>query len=145
MLGVVLAVVASASWGASAVVARLGLLNMHPVAATWLSLITGCVLLAPIVILQHSEDIAGLGWSSYAWFAFMGFLNFPLGRLLNYTSVRLAGVTRATPILAIAPLFSVTIAIIFLGEQATGWLLAGTAAIVAGVVLIVTDTSKTSS
>ena len=145
MLGVILAIIASASWGASAVVARLGLLNMHPVAATWLSLITGCILLSPIVFFQYSGDITNLDWSSYAWFALMGFLNFPLGRLLNYTSVRLAGVTRATPILAIAPLFSVTIAIIFLGEQATGWLLAGTAAIVAGVILIVTDTSKTSS
>ena len=145
MLGVILAIIASASWGASAVVARLGLLIMYAVAATWLSLITGCILLTPIVCFQYSGDIAHLDWSSYAWFALMGFLNFPLGRLLNYTSVRLAGVTRATPILAIAPLFSVTIAIIFLGEQATGWLLAGTAAIVAGVILIVTDTSKTSS
>ena len=145
MLGIILAIVASASWGASAVVARLGLLDMHPVAATWLSLITGCILLTPIVLFQYSGDIANLNWSSYAWCALMGFLNFPLGRLLNYTSVRMAGVTRATPILAIAPLFSVTIAIIFLGEQATGWLLAGTAAIVAGVILIVTDTSKTSS
>jgi drug/metabolite transporter (DMT)-like permease len=144
MLGVILAIVASASWGASAVVARLGLLNMHPVAATWLSLITGCILLGPVVVFQYSAEIADLNWASYAWFAFMGFLNFPLGRLLNYTSVRLAGVTRATPILAIAPLFSVTIAIIFLGEQATIWLLVGTTAIVAGVVLIVTDPSKSS-
>ena len=52
MLGVILAIIASASWGASAVVARLGLLNMHPVAATWLSLITGCILLTPIVCFQ---------------------------------------------------------------------------------------------
>ena len=71
MLGIILAIVASASWGASAVVARLGLLDMHPVAATWLSLITGCILLTPIVLFQYSGDIANLNWSSYSWFSLM--------------------------------------------------------------------------
>ena len=45
-----------------------------------------------------------------------GVLSFPLGRLLNFTGVRMAGVGRASPIVGASPLFAGALAVAFAGE-----------------------------
>ena len=76
---------------------------------------------------------------AFLWFALSGLFNFALGRLFNTFSIQLAGVARATPLFSTAPLFATILAILFLGESVTPWLLLGTVTIVGGIVLITSE------
>ena len=76
---------------------------------------------------------------AFAWFALLGLINFPLGRFFNFTGVHLAGVSRTAPVLAGAPLVAMTLGITLGGETLTPLIALGTAAIVGGVVLIVSE------
>ena len=64
------------------------------------------------------------------------------GRLLFYFSVRRIGVSRASVLVAVTPLFSILIAVAFMGERPSVVLLAGAALIVAGIMNVVTDRSR---
>ena len=139
MLGILLAGLAAASWGAAAIFARLGLQYMRPTTGTLFSLFAGFLLLSAIALPLHWDDILLLPAIAFLWLFLLGLLNFPLGRLLNYSAVRLAGVARATPVLSIAPLFAIALAVLFTGEELTPLLFAGTLAIVAGIALIVSE------
>ena len=105
---------------------------------TLISLIVGVSLLSVPVLLFHINDVLALSTNAFFWFFLVGFLNFPLGRLLNYNSINLAGVARAMPILSTGPLFAVALAVLLTGEQLTLPLFVGTASIVIGIILIVT-------
>ena len=65
----------------------------------------------------------------------MGFLNFPLGRMFNYTSVTLVGVSKASTVVATSPLFATILAVIILGERVSPITLLGTVAVIGGLAL----------
>ncbi|MFH1462308.1 MAG: DMT family transporter [bacterium] len=73
---------------------------------------------------------------SLLWFLLAGLFGPSLGRALNFTSLQRIGVARTIPIVGAAPLFSVLIAIVFLGEEFSWIVLAGTAVIVFGIYLL---------
>jgi drug/metabolite transporter (DMT)-like permease len=60
----------------------------------------------------------------------------PVIRLFTYAGIHHMGASRGTTVRGSHPLFSVTIAILFLGESANLWILLGTVMIVSGVTLI---------
>lgn len=140
MLGIVLSLLAALAWGAGAIFVRLGMVNMRPTVGTLITLMASLLCLLPIVLIVQGGavlTVAALPTATLTAMALSGVLNFGIGRLLNYNAVKLAGVAKATPILAIAPLFSVLLAVLFLGEHVTGMLLLGIVSIVAGTVLVV--------
>ena len=139
MLGILFAGLAAVSWGAGAIFARLGLQYMRVTTGTLLSLIVGIVVLSVPVLLFYRDNVLALPAIAFLWFLAVGVLNFPIGRLLNYNSINLAGVARAMPILSTGPLFAVALAVLFTGEHLTLPLLIGTVAIVTGIVLIVSQ------
>ena len=139
MLGVTFALLAATSWGFSAILVRLGVQSLRPTTGTWMSLIPGIILIMALAAIFNWDNIASLAAIAFFWFALSGLFNFALGRLLNATSIQLAGVARATPLFSTAPLFATILAIIFLGESITVWLLLGTLTIVAGIALITSD------
>ena len=65
----------------------------------------------------------------------MGLFNFPVGRMFNYMSVRLAGVSKASTVVATSPLFATGLAVVILGESVNAVTLAGTALIIGGLAL----------
>ena len=140
MVGVLLAGLAAASWGAGAIFVRLGMASIRPTTGTLITLVASLAFLLPLVALTQREAlmaIPALPWITLAAMALSGFFNFGLGRLLNYNGVKLAGIAKASPILAISPLFSVLLAVLFLGEGLTLLMLLGTVSIVAGTILVV--------
>ncbi|MSQ40802.1 MAG: EamA family transporter [Dehalococcoidia bacterium] len=139
MVGILLAALAAACWGASTVFTRLGLQHMRPTTGTLLSLIVGLLVVALPVLVFYRDEVLGLSAVVLLWFLVVGILNFPLGRLLNFTAVQWTGVTRSTPIIAISPVFAIALAVLFAGEQVTPLLLMGGLTTVAGIVLIVTQ------
>ena len=87
----------------------------------------------------HSSEIFALPGAAFLWFLFAGVVSFALARLLNYTGVHFAGVSRATPIIGTTPLFATILAVSVGGETANAPILLGTGLIVAGLVMILTQ------
>ena len=138
VLGVLLATAAALSWAAGAVFVRVSLQHMRSTTGTLISLIVGWIMVTTLALLFFRDALFSLPAVAFVWFLVAGAVNFPMGRFFNFNAVRLAGVARATPILSISPLFAAAIAITFLGETLTLPIALGTAAIVTGVLLIVT-------
>jgi drug/metabolite transporter (DMT)-like permease len=92
-----------------------------------------------LALVFNLGDITTLTAIAFVWFALSGLFNFALGRLLNAVSIQMAGVARAAPLFSAAPLFATILAVIFLNESITVWLLLGTLAIVGGVAIITSE------
>ena len=139
MVGVVLGLSAAVGFGSGAVFARLGLRHMRSTTGTLASLIVGTVITMAISFALYSEEILGLSGVAFLWFLLAGSINFPLGRLLNYTGVSLAGVSKATPIVGASPMFATIMAVTLGGESVNLPILLGTACIVGGIALILSQ------
>jgi transporter family protein len=139
MAGVALALTAALAWAVGAVVIRLAMEHLKPTTGTVISLFSGLTLSMSLAIALHSSAIAGISVGLVLAFALYGAINFPLGRFFNFSSIRLLGVSRATPIFSAAPLISMALAVLLLGEQLTVPIALGGLAVVVGVILIVSD------
>ncbi|MDP6102520.1 MAG: DMT family transporter [Dehalococcoidia bacterium] len=139
MLGVAFGLMAATCWGFSAILVRLGLQHLRPTTGTWTSLVPGGILVMSLAVVFNLDDITTLAAIAFFWFALGGLFAFALGRFLNAVSIQKAGVARATPLFSTAPLFATILAIIFLGETITLWLLLGTVTIVTGIILITSE------
>ena len=138
-LGIILALVASLEWGVGSIFARLGMRHVSSTTATFLSLIAGFVVTLTFALIMDAPAFLALSAGTVLAFALLGFLQFGLGRLLNYTSISLIGVGRATAIGGSAPIFASVLAVLFLGEKLTIPLALGILAVVSGVALIATE------
>ena len=118
------------------VMTRLGLSYIRPVPGAWITLVSGCVATLSLALFTSLDEILATTKEALLWIAVIGFLNFCLGRMLNITSVRHVGATRASPIFALSPVFASFFAVFILHEQVAPLVLVGTALIVAGVILI---------
>ena len=139
MLGVILGLSAALGFGSSAVFARLGMQHMRSTTATLISLIAGTGITMTIAFILHSEEIFALSGIAFAWFLLSGAISFQLGRLLNFTSVSLAGVSKASPIVGSSPLFAIILAITIGGETINLPILTGALCIVGGLTLILSQ------
>lgn len=136
MLGVVFTLISAIGFGAAAVFAKLATRYVHSSTTTFFSVLVGAFVSFAIVIVFQFDAILTLTVVAFAWFTFSAFVNFILGRYLNYTSVDLIGVTKATPIVASSPFFAAILAITIGGESMNIPLALGTLSIVAGLIII---------
>ncbi|MBX7111631.1 MAG: DMT family transporter [Dehalococcoidia bacterium] len=141
MFAIVLALVAAACWGLSAVLVRTGLRYLTPTVGTLISLVSALALTAVLVVALQLPELLDVSLQAVAMFALIGILNFPMGRFLNYLAMSHLGVGRSTPLLASAPLFAVLGAVVFTGEELHLATVAGIGLIIGG--LYVTLTAKT--
>ena len=137
MLGAALALSAALGFGASAVFARVGMQYIRPTTGTFISLLVGIAITLTLALVFHFDDILTLGGIAFAWFLVSGTLNFPLGRLLNFTSVSKLSVSRSAPIVGASPFFAAILGVTIGGESMNLLIFAGTTAIVCGIALIV--------
>jgi len=137
MLAVVFALFAAVSWAFSAVSVRVALRYMPATTGTFLSLISGLVLMVLVVVIFQRDRLDELTLAATGTFAAVGFFNFILGRYLNFLSISHLGVARATPLTASTPLFAAILAVVFLGEGLNALTVAGTALVLAGMYLVV--------
>ena len=135
MTGIVLSLLAAMGFGATAVFAKLGLQGMPTRYGTLISLAVSATAAMAIAAAMHPGEIVGLGAVSLGWLFLVGLFNFPVGRMFNYMSVRLAGVSKASTVVATSPLFATGLAVVILGESVNAVTLAGTASIISGLAL----------
>ena len=137
MLGAAMALTAAMGFGAAAVFARIGLQYMRPTTGAFVSLLIGIAITLTLALVFHFDDILALGGIAFLWFLITGTLNFPLGRLLNFTSVNKIGVSRSAPIIGAAPLFSGILGVTVGGESMNIFIFTGTLVIIGGIAMIV--------
>ena len=132
-----MALTAAMGFGAAAVFARIGLQYMRPTTGAFVSLLIGIAITLTLALVFHFDDILALSGIAFVWFLITGTLNFPLGRLLNFTSVNKIGVSRSAPIIGAAPLFSGILGVTLGGESMNIFIFTGTMVIIGGIALIV--------
>ena len=137
MLGAAMALTAAMGFGAAAVFARIGLQYMRPTTGAFVSLLIGIAITLTLAMVFHFDDILALSGIAFVWFLITGTLNFPLGRLLNFTSVSKIGVSRSAPIIGAAPLFSGILGVTLGGESMNLFIFTGTLVIIGGIAMIV--------
>ena len=139
MLGVIFGLTAALGFGATSVFARLGLEHMRPTSGTLASLVVGTTITMSLAFALHWDEIFALSAAAFLWFLLSGATNFPMGRLLNFTGVGLAGVSRASPVVGSSPLFATILAITVGGETVTLLVLLGTISIIGGLAMILSQ------
>jgi drug/metabolite transporter (DMT)-like permease len=129
-----LALLASAFLGTAVVIANVGLRYLDPARGALVSIPTTTLLFWLLALFLFR----GEGWNAaaFAIFAVVGLIFPALVTFLNFESNRLTGPTVAGTVSSTTPLFAVLGAILFLGEPLAPAALAGTAAIVLGVVAL---------
>ncbi len=135
MTGIVFSLLAASGFAATAVFARTALQRMSTPYGTLLSLFVSTVAAMIIAAVLHPDELLGIGVVALGWLFLVGFLNFPLGRMFNYTSVRMVGVSKASTVVATSPLFATILAVIILGETVSPITLLGTVAVIGGLAL----------
>ena len=138
-LAILLGVVAGIAFGFVPFFARLGLLHVRTNTGVLTSMLAGLFVVGLFAVPLHIHDMFAISMTTLLWIAILGLANYRLGRFFNYTSVRLVGVARATPLLATAPLWAVLGAALFLGELPSVATMLGTVTVVGGVALIVSE------
>jgi drug/metabolite transporter (DMT)-like permease len=136
MPAVAFALGAAVSWAFSAISVRVALRYMPATTGTFLSLISGLVLMLLVVALFQRGRLDDLTLAATAIFAAVGFFNFILGRYLNFLSISHLGVGRATPLTAATPLFAAVLAVVFLGESLNALTVLGTGLVLGGIYLV---------
>ena len=139
MLGILLAIVAACCWGVGAVFVRLGLQHLKPSVGTLVSMVSSLILVGLLAVITDFDTVTSLTHRTLLWFGLIGVVNYGMGRQFNYLSIKYVGVAKATPIFASAPLFSMVLAVTFIGESINLPTLIGTFCIVGGLYLVVTS------
>lgn len=128
-----IALAGALSYAISGIAARRGLRYSTPITVTVVSLIIHATGLWTVLYLSGGVPRVSL-WA-VVLFVVTGTLQ-PVIRLFTYAGIFYLGASRGTTLRSSHPLFSTTIAILFLGESADWWVLLGTVAIVSGIILI---------
>ncbi len=132
--GALYALAGAFSTGVMSLLARKGQEYSNAVTGAFISLFVSVPLFWAWALFAWTADWLNL--KAIGLFLLAGFLGAGLGRTLLFFSIHRVGVTRTVPIIATTPLFTTTLAQLFLGEQPGPYGWAGTLLIVAGCVFL---------
>ena len=140
-MAVGLALISAVLFGGMSVGLRLGLNRRPDVALATLSTVVGAFAVSFVFAAAESPS---RGWhAGAAWpFLLAGILQPGVGQLLVTMAIREAGASRASVVFGVAPLVSVTIALVLLGEPLRWALIVGAVLIVAGGVELARERSR---
>ena len=142
LTGAFIALLVPLCFGTGMVVARVGLMHVPPNTGNFLSLVVGWVVIAAAAVVLFPDELMGVSLPTLAWLAMIGVVNFPVGRFLNFVSMKQLGVLRANPVLAAAPIVSAFEGVVFLGERINAAIGAGTLVAVVGMIVVVSGEMK---
>ncbi|HZD40703.1 MAG TPA: DMT family transporter [Terriglobales bacterium] len=128
-----IALAAALSYATSGIAAKRGLPYSTPITVTLVSVTVHAASLWTALLL--AGGIPEVSWWVLFLFALAGTLQ-PIIRLFTYAGIHYVGASRGTTLRSSHPLFSTTLAIVFLNEQVNLPIVVGTILIVAGITLI---------
>ena len=134
MIGSIIALLSAMASGISVISVRKhseasGIFNISLVIT-----VVGLMLLLPLAFVERRFDSVTL--AGFFLFALSGLLSPGLVRLFYYKGLKAIGASVNSSIFAVYPLYSSLLAVLFLGELATGWNMLGIVIIVLGVILV---------
>ena len=139
MIPVLMALVAAFAFATGSIFARLAGQRVPVLTGTGVSVLASLSLAAIPALILELPAIARISAAGFLWIALLALVNYPLARTLNYAAIGRIGAARSSPLFSSSPLWSTVLAVAFLGERPNGLIIGGTLAIVAGIVLIVTE------
>jgi uncharacterized membrane protein len=129
-----LALTAALFFGFASIFLKRGLAHIRPLPAAAASVTVTAVIAWTAA--ATTDRLDGLLTPLVLPFLAAGFLAPGLARLVLFIGYDRVGVSRATTLLSISPLFSISMAMVLLGERPSGLVLVGAGLIVAGGVLL---------
>ena len=139
MVAILLALTAAFGFACVGIFARLGSQGISARAGAAISIVPSFVVATIPALILHMPAYFEIPLVGILWIFLLAIINYPLARLFNFTSVSKIGIARATPLFNSSPLFSLVLAITFLGERPNAPIILGTLAIVAGVILVLSE------
>ena len=131
---IALALAAAFCFGSGLILSQIGLRGIAPIARAAISIPASTLLL--LAVAPFSLDASAWSWPAVAIFATVGVLYPAVGTLITFTANRRIGPVITGTFGNFAPIFAVTIAVLFLGEPLRPGQMAGLAVIVAGVMVL---------
>jgi DME family drug/metabolite transporter len=129
----VIALLAAIAYALSFILAKRGMRHSTPITITFVSLLLQTTIL--FIVALAVTGIPEIPAFIFAIFVIAGVLQ-AVVRQLTYIGIEKIGAARSGPIRASVPLWSATLAIVFLGERMTTGIALGTLLVFAGIVLI---------
>ena len=139
MVAILLAMAASFSFACVGLFTRLGSQGINARAGTAISIIPSFIVATIPALIFHAPAYVELSLFAILWLLLLAFINYPFARLFNFIAVSKIGIARARPLINSSTLFSLVLAVIFLGERPNLPIILGTLAIVSGVILVVAE------
>lgn len=143
--GDVVSLSAAFGWAGTTVMARH---ISRSIPAVWYNalriLIASAAMLAVLPWTLGNTDLLQVSWFAYLLLFLSVIMGFALGDTAFYEGMRRIGVARAAPIAGCHPLVTALLAVLFLNEPVTVWLVAGVVVIGIGVWFITTDQAASS-
>lgn len=136
-MGSLLAFVSAFSYAAGYILVRTGVRSGDADGGAFVSTIANAVLLAgALLLVALGGHLPPLDPAALAWFAIGGFLGPYLGRSLLFAGIHRLGPVRASAVVNTAPLVTVALAVIVIGEELSWAALAATALVVLGLIIL---------
>ncbi len=133
-LGELLAIFSSITFSVAQIFIRQGMRSATPLTAALI--INGIVSLGGLSISLYRGTLLTSTLIPILWYMAIGVIGPGIGRFTSYVGISRMGVSRSVTISSSTPLWSTLIAVSFLGEQPSGWVVIGTFGIVGGVALL---------
>ncbi len=146
MLGETLAIITALIWAVSTILSVEALKEVEPIRLNAVNTLFSALIMFPIAFLAgdmyslHEVNLVSLFLVILSALIGMG-----VGETLFYRSVPLLGVSRAYTVAFMFPLFTMVLAVLFLGEPFRLKYLAGTCLVVSSTAIISTENKKDSS
>lgn len=123
-----------ASWVAYALIGKLIMKDVTPLAAvTWSCLIGAAALLPPALIEGMATQVGGLSLTDWAGILYLAFFGTVLGFFWYYQGIQAIGLSRASVFINLVPVSGVFLGWLLLGEAINFSLLAGASLVIGGV------------
>ena len=139
--GVILAIISTIGFGATAVLAQSGMQYVKPASITIISLVVGSIIVFILAFILELDELSAISIVTLLFILLNAVLSYPIGRLFNFISVKYAGASRASSVIGISPLITTGLAVWLTGEKLTIIILTGSLLILLGIFLILTDMS----
>ncbi|MFQ5872179.1 MAG: DMT family transporter [Dehalococcoidia bacterium] len=144
MLAPLFALLASASFASTNIFIRRGTLWVEPTQGVRLTVLLGVPIFALLAtVFGEMVRLGEIPWQAYLLFGSAGAIHFVLGRSAMYFAIQAIGASRSGVIVAVAPLFSIVIAVPLFGESFAWTTALGTLLVILGPILMLQGETKT--
>ena len=137
--GVILAIISTVGFGATAVLAQSGMQYVKPASVTIISLVVGSIIVFIVAFILELDELTSISIIALLFILLNAVLSYPIGRLFNFIGVKYAGASRASSVIGVAPLITTGLAVWLTDEKLTLMILGGTLLILLGITLILSD------